>query len=116
MRPYPLSSIWTIVPREDDIASIEVYDEQQNTTTDISAQVISVTYQDGTAEISIATNYGTFEPREGFFYVLYCRNSFGNSVYRTRVYCTNQTNLVNYTLNEGQYISQPPSDSTFIVL
>lgn len=68
------------------------------------------------ATINLATNFGTFEPREGFFYVLYCRNSGGNSVYRTRVYCTNQTNLVNYTLNEGQYIPEPSSDNTFIVL
>ena len=116
MRPYPLSSVWTIVPRQDTIASLEVYDEQQNTTTNITSQVTSITYDSGTATINLATNLGSFEPKEGFFYVLYCRDLTGNSVYRTRIYCTNQTNFYDYSLNQGQYIEQPSADTEYIVL
>jgi len=56
-----------------------------------------------------------YNVNESTFYVFEVILS-STTIYRGRVYCTSQTDLKQYTVNENQYVTQNSYDNEFIVL
>lgn len=87
--------------------TIYLTDENTNTTATISP---TVTELDGYMSLAY-----TYNVKEATFYVM--KVELGSEViYRGRVYCTSQTDLKQYTVNENEYVTQNSYDNEFIVL
>ena len=58
-----------------------------------------------------------FTPIESTFYFSRVRNESANrELLKFKSFCTNQTDLQDYTTSEGLYITPPQSDNDFIVI
>jgi len=87
--------------------TVYLTDESTNTTATISP---TVTEGDGYMALSYA-----YSVIEGTFYTI--KVVLGsNIIYRGRVFCTGQTDLEKYTVNEGQYVKENSYNNEFIVL
>ena len=87
--------------------TIYLTNESTNTTATISP---TVTELDGYMSLAY-----TYDVDEATFYVM--KVQLGSVViYRGRVYCTSQTDLKQYTVNENEYVTENSYDNEFIVL
>lgn len=87
--------------------TIYLTDESTNTTA-----TISPTVTESAGYMSLAY---TYDVNEATFYVM--KVVLGSEViYRGRVYCTAQTDLKQYTVNENEYVTENSYDNEFIVL
>jgi hypothetical protein len=87
--------------------TIYLTNESTNTTATISP---TVTELDGYMSLAY-----TYDVDEATFYVI--KVQLGSVViYRGRVYCTSQTDLKQYTVNENEYVTENSYDNEFIVL
>lgn len=86
------------VPREHAASvSVKITDEQTNTSTTYS------TYAAITGNFSEITLNELSE--ETFYFLELSSNADDQEIYRGKVFCTNQTDLEKYTVNQGQYTS-----------
>lgn len=92
-----------------DIDGVTIYltNEQTNTTAEINPRI---TEMDGYMDLN-----AVYSVEEGVFYNIRVEYS-GLDIYRGKVYCTSQTNLKQYTLNENDYVEEQSRDNTFIVI
>ena len=87
--------------------TIYLTNEDTNTTA-----TISPTVTESAGYMSLAY---TYDVDEATFYVI--KVVLGSQViYRGRVYCTSQTDLKQYTVNENEYVTENSYDNEFIVL
>jgi hypothetical protein len=90
-----------------DGVTLYVTNEQTNTTATINPKVTEYSgYMDLDAVYTV---------EEGVFYNIRLEYD-GLDIYRGKVYCTSQTNLKQYTLNENDYVEEDTRDNTFIVI
>tara|TARA_R110000868_G_scaffold17108_1_gene75564 strand:+ start:189 stop:623 length:435 start_codon:yes stop_codon:yes gene_type:complete len=90
-----------------DRLTVYLTDESTNTTATISPTVTE-------AKGYMTLNY-TYSVIEGTFYTI--KVVLGSTViYRGRVFCTSQTDLAQYTVNENQYVTEDSYNNEFIVL
>jgi hypothetical protein len=92
-----------------DIDGVSLYltNEQTNTTATINPKITEI---DGYMQLN-----AIYSVEEGVFYNI--RVEYDNlDIYRGKVYCTSQTNLKQYTLNENDYVEEDSRDNTFIVI
>ena len=97
---------FSFIPRSQTYDGLFLRDEQTNTETEVT--ISSSTQGDYYDTIS-----ATFSLKQNHFYTLEVRNGT-NIVHKDRVFCTNQTPVVNYSVNDGTYESQI-SDNEFII-
>ncbi len=92
-----------------DIDGVTIYlnNEQTNTTATINPKITEI---DGYMQLN-----AIYSVEEGVFYNI--RVEYDSlDIYRGKVYCTSQTNLKQYTLNENDYVEETSRDNTFIVI
>jgi hypothetical protein len=90
-----------------DGVSLYLTNEQTNTTATINPKITEI---DGYMQLN-----AIYSVEEGVFYNI--RVEYDNlDIYRGKVYCTSQTNLKQYTLNENDYVEEDSRDNTFIVI
>jgi hypothetical protein len=92
-----------------DIDGVTLYlnNEQTNTTATINPKITEI---DGYMQLN-----AIYSVEEGVFYNI--RVEYDSlDIYRGKVYCTSQTNLKQYTLNENDYVEETSRDNTFIVI
>ena len=92
-----------------DIDGVSLYltNEQTNTTATINPKITEI---DGYMQLN-----AIYSVEEGVFYNI--RVEYDNlDIYLGKVYCTSQTNLKQYTLNENDYVEEDSRDNTFIVI
>jgi len=82
-----------------------ITDEQQNTT--LTVAIVSVTYGDYVTNVS-----AEFNLIEGRFYTLTLLDG-SNVMFKDKLFCTDKA-LVNFSVNEGKYITNTTSN-TYIV-
>lgn len=109
LRPIGTSQNIVVVPRAYATSGITISfrDETTNTSTTITP---TVTNADGYMTLSSIYNV-----EEGTFYVFEVILS-STTIYRGRVYCTSQTDLKQYTVNENEYVTENSYNNEFIVL
>lgn len=109
LKPIGTSQNIVVVPRTYATSGITINlrDESTNTSTTITP---TVTNSDGYMTLSSIYNVN-----EGTFYVFEVLLS-STTIYRGRVYCTAQTDLKQYTVNENEYVTENSYDNEFIVL
>ena len=85
-----------IVPRSytSENLTVKVTNETKNTSQE---QTITPVLSGNFMELT-----GTFTFAEGIFYYFVVSEG-ANEIYRGKIYCTDQTNLPEYTINQGQY-------------
>lgn len=109
LKPVNYIQTITVVPREYALSEVTLYliNEQTNTTDTI---VPTITEVNGYMLLS-----AIYIVEEGVFYNV--KIEYDNlDIYRGKVYCTSQTNLKQYTLNENDYVEETSGDNTFIVI
>jgi len=109
LRPIATAQTITVVPRSSASSgiTIELTDENTNSSTTITP---SVTNTDGYMALE-----AIFSVLEGTFYNFSVILS-GGIIYRGKLYCTAQTDLKQYTVNENQYVTENTYSNEFIVL
>jgi hypothetical protein len=90
-----------------DGVTLYLTNEQTNTTAVINPKV---TEADGYMYLD-----SVYSVEEGVFYNIRLEYD-STDIYRGKVYCTSQTNLKQYTLNENDYVEEERRDNTFIVI
>jgi len=97
------------IPREYNADKVVITNEDTNT----SVEYTGLTF---TKEAYYFKTDITFSPllKKGTFYVMNVENS-GESIYRDRIFCTDQTPPSSYTINEGEYIEHETTNE-YIVL
>ena len=112
LKPIVTAQTITIVPRVNDYDSLSIAltNESTNTTVLLSP---SVTQLIGHLELTAIYNI-----LEGTFYTIMVTLSADPEaiIYRGRVYCTAQTDLLKYTLNEGQYVEPTTNNNSYIII
>jgi hypothetical protein len=97
---------FNFIPRKSQYNTMLITDEIQNET--ITVPIVSSAAYGYTNSITAA-----FTLKEDRSYMLTLKQ--GNEIiYRDKIYCTDQS-VINYTINEGQYVSQT-SNNEFIVI
>ena len=92
-----------------DLDGVTLYltNEQTNTTSTINPKITEI---DGYMQLN-----AIYSVEEGVFYNI--RVEYDDlDIYRGKVYCTSQTNLKQYTLNDNDYVEEDSRDNTFIVI
>jgi hypothetical protein len=110
VQPIATTQAIVLVPRafaEGSEVAVYLTDESTNTTATITP---SVTEADGYMTLA-----AIYDVNEGTFYTLEVVLS-GTVIYRGRVFCTSQTDLAQYTVNENQYVTEDSYNNEFIVL
>ena len=92
-----------------DLDGVTLYltNEQTNTTATINPKITEI---DGYMQLN-----AIYSVEEGVFYNIQVEYD-SLDIYRGKVYCTSQTNLKQYTLNENDYVEETSRDNTFIVI
>lgn len=97
------------IPREYSADKVVITDEDTNK----SVEYTGLTF---TKEAYYFKTDVTFSPllKKGTFYVINIENA-GESIYRDRIFCTDQTPVVSYTINDGEY-EEHETTNEYIVL
>lgn len=86
---------------------LAVIDEETRVTNDIA---ITANYANG--ELTFSIDFGGVDGR--YYYVVATQS--GRELTKFKMYCTNQTELQDYSITEGDFIEAPEGDNEFIVL
>ena len=108
---------WTeTYPTQEEIDKINVFNiniitENEGDRTEF-IETVEATYSNGQLSFEME-----FTPIESTFYFSRVRNESANrELLKFKSFCTNQTDLQDYTTSEGLYITPPQSDNDFIVI
>jgi hypothetical protein len=108
---------WTEThPTQEEIDKINVFNiniitENESDRTEF-IETVEATYSNGQLSFEME-----FTPIESTFYFSRVRNESANrELLKFKSFCTNQTDLQDYTTSEGVYITPPQSDNDFIVI
>ena len=87
----------------------------ENEATGVEKEITITSFINGDYYDTINATFvnGTFTLIENNFYKLTLKNGT-TTVHKDRIFCTNQTPVVNYSVNEGQYTSNV-SNNEFII-
>jgi hypothetical protein len=86
---------------------LAIQDEQLRST---SSAMVTATYSDGLMNFDY-----DFQGVESRYYFVIATQG-DNELVKWKMFCTNQTDLQNYSISEGEYVTPPQSNNDFIVL
>ena len=97
-----------IVPRIDASSPIlSLTDKSTRTTSEVTVSK--------TTESDYMVLTGTFSLKEGNQYTFRVKDG-STEIYRGLIFCTDQTNLDKYFVNEGEYIQEDSYDNDFVII
>ena len=86
-------------------ATVRIYDELRNTSTDYAVTLATVDYYSSCSKI--------FALKEDNTYYLEVLDGSSNIIYTDKIYCTNQT-VADYSINNGEYTKNTTTNSYII--
>ena len=111
LQPIATEQSFSFIPRSQTYDALYITGESTNVTTEIT--ITSFTNGDYYDTINATFVNGDFSLIENNFYKLTLKN--GTTIaHKDRIFCTNQTPVVNYSVNDGQYTSNV-SNNEFII-
>jgi len=97
-----------IVPRIDASSpTLSLTDKSTRTTSEVTVSK--------TTESDYMVLTGTFSLKEGNQYAFRVKDG-STEIYRGLIFCTDQTNLDKYFVNEGEYIQEDSYDNDFVII
>jgi len=100
----------TIIPREY-VSNISYTLTNESDNTSVNKDNLATFIDSGYLTIT-----DIFDLKEGVFYNLECfydNNGTDKLIYRGRIFCTNQTSLDKFTMNENEYVQNDTYDNEY---